>query len=69
MMKLNSCDIKSFKNILSMFNGSAQFIIENPWFEYKSYAKRENNKENFMTFIKNDYILTPRILLKNLKTK
>ena len=68
MMKINSCDIKSFKNIMSMFNGSSQFLIENPWFEYKSYSKTKITNDNFMNIIKNGYMKTPKVLLKNIKT-
>lgn len=68
MMKINSCDIKSFKNIMSMFNGSSQFLIENPWFEYKSYSKIKITNDNFMSIVMNGYMKTPKVLLKNIRT-
>ena len=45
--KVNSCDIQLFKSILEMFNGTAQFVIENPWYDFKTLVKKKS-KENFM---------------------
>ena len=65
MIKINSCEIQNFENILSMFNASSQFLIENPWFEYKSYTKPKPDLKNYMGIIKSNYLNSPKILLKD----
>ena len=76
MLKINSAEIVCANSILEMFNGNAQFVIENPWFEFDSHLKKPTNPENYLNSFydsetkngKIHQLNTPRILFKEPKT-
>ena len=69
--KINSYELQLFKSILEMFNGTAQFVIENPWFNFKTMIKKKS-KDQFMAefrevntkYGKLEYLTCPRILIR-----
>ena len=70
---IRSDEINTFETILSMFNGTSQFIINNPWFEFSSYLKQKESIENYLNKVKDynniSYLTTPYILIRNEENK
>ena len=74
-MKVNSSEIAPATSILNMFNGNSQFVIENPWFKFESYLKKQVTTDNYLNSfyttennnLKFHQLNTPRILFKDPK--